>query len=452
MATIFTVNYSGGYGSKYEFKADASESNVSSSGNSSKVTVNIYVRRTDVSSNGAYNNDGTPWGITIDGENFSGSSAWSTKNTSDWQHIGSASKVITHDSNGSKTISISASHTGNSASGSSKMGNASGSGTFKLTDIPRYATSVQSLKSKTSSSITMNWASDSTIDYIWYSKDNGSNWTGINVTDGKSGSYTISNLSANTTYKIKTRVRRKDSQLKTDSSVLPVTTYAKTIPTISLSSKTVNSITVSSICNVAVSGTQYRIKTSNGSYGNYQTSSTFSGLNPNTAYIIEVKKVGSASGESGTATLSVTTYDIARISSYNSNINLGDSYAIKYTNPSGAKVQVGIYNTDSRNYYAEYRTVTGSSYTFNFTDAELDSMYKAMGKTNSLSAKLYINTADNTYRESKNITIKLTGNQKTEHVKINNSWKRAKRWVNVNGTWKRCIRWVNVNGTWKRCI
>ena len=99
------------------------------------------------------------------------------------------------------------------------------SGELELTKIPRYATSVQSLKSKTVNSITMNWSSDSTVDYIWYSKDNGSNWTGINVADGKSGSYTISGLSPNTTYKIKTRVRRKDSQLTTDSSATSITTY-----------------------------------------------------------------------------------------------------------------------------------------------------------------------------------------------------------------------------------
>ena len=97
--------------------------------------------------------------------------------------------------------------------------------TWVLDPIARYGTSKQSLNSKTETSIKMNWSSDNTVDYIWYSKNNGSTWTGINVTDGKSGTYTISGLSANTTYKIKTRIRRKDSQLTTDSSALSVTTY-----------------------------------------------------------------------------------------------------------------------------------------------------------------------------------------------------------------------------------
>jgi hypothetical protein len=95
-----------------------------------------------------------------------------------------------------------------------------------LTKIPRYATVSQSLSAKTETTATIKWTSDAIVDYIWWSTNNGSSWTGINVTDGTSGSYTISGLSANTAYNIKTRVRRKDSQLTTDSSALAVTTYA----------------------------------------------------------------------------------------------------------------------------------------------------------------------------------------------------------------------------------
>ena len=72
----------------------------------------------------------------------------------------------------------------------------------------------------------MNYSSDSTCDYLWYSTNNGSSWTGINITDGKSGSYTISGLTAGTTYKIVTRLRRKDSQLTKNSSALSVATYS----------------------------------------------------------------------------------------------------------------------------------------------------------------------------------------------------------------------------------
>lgn len=84
----------------------------------------------------------------------------------------------------------------------------------------------QSLISRTETTAVIKWVADSTIDYIWYSINGGSTWTGINVADGAHGSYTISGLTANTTYSVKTRVRRRDTQLTTDSSVLSVTTYA----------------------------------------------------------------------------------------------------------------------------------------------------------------------------------------------------------------------------------
>lgn len=358
--------------------------------------------------------------------------------------LASGTAQIDHDTDGEKTFRIGISGWLYS------YGDTDGSEYFELEAIPRYATSVQSLKSKTSSSITMNWSSDSTIDYIWHSKNNGSSWTGINVTDGKSGSYTISGLSAGTTYKIKTRVRRKDSQLTTDSSALSVTTYKKTVPIISLSSKTVNSITVSSSCNVTVSSTKYRIKKSGGSYGSYQTSATFTGLTPNTSYVIEVYKMGKDSGETGTATLSVTTYDIARLTSY-PNFNLGDDVTIKFSNPSGAPIQVGLYSTNGLTDYAVYRTVTGSSYTFKFTDEELDKIYKALENNNSLVLRFYINTNNNAYRDGQNITITLTGNQKTVHIGKEDGIKRGKVFIARSGI-KRGVLWRGVNGTARRCI
>lgn len=134
--------------------------------------------------------------------------------------VASGTYTMSHNTQGNKSFSASA-----EAGIYTVAVNCSGSGSWALPQIPRYATSNQSLSSKTENSITMNWSSDSTIDYIWYSINNGSSWTGVNVTDGKSGSYTISGLTANTTYQIKTRVRRKDSQLTTDSSALSVATY-----------------------------------------------------------------------------------------------------------------------------------------------------------------------------------------------------------------------------------
>lgn len=140
------------------------------------------------------------------------------------QTVASGSFTVPHNADGSKSISYSFSVTDN-ANQSYTSGNASASGTMALTKIPRYATVTQTFSSKTETSVTYSWASDSVIDYIWVSINNGSTWKGYDVADGKSAMLSLSSLSPNTTYNIKTRVRRKDSQLTTDSSALSVTTY-----------------------------------------------------------------------------------------------------------------------------------------------------------------------------------------------------------------------------------
>lgn len=98
-------------------------------------------------------------------------------------------------------------------------------GTLPMESIPRYPTSNQSLSSKTETTINMNWNSDSVCDYVWYSKDNGYTWIEVGAVNASSGSYNISGLDSNTTYNIRTRLRRKDSQLTKDSDNLSITTY-----------------------------------------------------------------------------------------------------------------------------------------------------------------------------------------------------------------------------------
>ena len=358
MATIFTTEYSGDYGKYYEFKADATESDVSSSTNSSKVTVNVYLRRTNISSNGAWNSDGTAWSIIIDGSEYTGKTAWDTRNTDAWQFLGTASKVITHDSVGSKTITISATHIGNSASGSSKMGNASGSGNLKLTDIPRYASFTEhNVKSTGLDTIIVHWNANSNCDAVQYSL-NGAAWVSTSGND-----YTISGLNYNTQYSIKTRIRRADSQLWTVSEII---------------------------------------------YG--------------------------------------TTKDIAKMTV--DNFEHGSSISIVITNPSGSSLnlvmKIGNTQIFSKN-------INSGTNTINFSDVELDSIYKLYGSGNTLTATFILTTASK-YTNTKTCTITLKGNQKTIRNNVSGTWKRGKIWTNINGTWKRAVIWVNISGSWRRCI
>lgn len=208
---------------KYRIVVDESNTNISA--NTSQVTVYVQAWRT----NTGYTTDG--YGTCYCGINGSSySNSWRYQDGhaityNSYTELFRTTVTIPHNADGTKSIWVSASISHDTFSASDQ------GFTVTLGTIPRYATSNQSLSSKTETTIKMNWSSNSTIDYIWYSKNNGSSWTAVGGVNATSGSYTISGLTANTTYNIKTRVRRKDSQLTTDSSALSIATYDYPKPT-----------------------------------------------------------------------------------------------------------------------------------------------------------------------------------------------------------------------------
>lgn len=323
------------------------------SGNYSTVTWEIVAHRVNTSNYVYFHN------FTRNVNGSSGSKG--SINYKNDEVIDSGSFTVYHNDNGTGSFSLSMSANIYYSSG----GAISVSKTFILDTIPRYTTLSTQEGNKGVDYFYINWSTTDVIDALQYSL-NGGSWINVSM-NGTQGGYFYVSASPNTTYSVKCRARRKDSQLWTTK-----------------------------------------------------------------------------------GPISITTYDIARLTSY-PNFNLGDSVTIKYTNPSGADIEVGLYDVYGGD-LALYRKATGNSYTFNFTDEELDKIYKVMEKNNSLNVCFYINTNQNKYRDYKTVVVTLTGNQKTCHTNVDGAWKRTKRWTNVDGAWKRCVRWVNVNGTWKRCI
>lgn len=211
----FNLTRTGSTSSYITFKCTWS-STPNQSANTSTVTVTVTASKSASSTANTFGNQSTTVTVGSASQTNSGSFTLAPSKTIT---LFTKSYTVAHNSDGTKSVNISVDVGGN-------VIYATGSQTVTLDTIKRYATVSQSLVSKTETSAVMKWTSDSTVDYIWYSTNNGSSWSGINVADGTSGSYTISGLSANTQYRIKTRVRRKDSQLTTDSSSLTVQTYA----------------------------------------------------------------------------------------------------------------------------------------------------------------------------------------------------------------------------------
>lgn len=211
----FALTRTGSTSSYITFKCSWS-STPNQSANKSTVTVTVTASKSSSSTASTYGNQTTSVTVGSASQSNSGSFTLAPSKTIT---LFSKSFTVAHNSDGTKSVTISVNVGGN-------VIYANGSQTVTLDTIPRYATVKQSLSAKTETTATIQWSSDAVVDYIWYSTNNGSSWSGINVADGTSGTYTISGLSANTAYNIKTRVRRKDSQLTTDSSALAVTTYA----------------------------------------------------------------------------------------------------------------------------------------------------------------------------------------------------------------------------------
>ena len=167
--------------------------------------------------------------VTINGAKYTGSIA----NYDGYSDVTlkSGAFAVKHNDDGNKTISYSFSVSDTSGQ-SYTCGNASASGSMALATIPRYL-SITSLyvSSRTETSAVVSWMTSDARDSTYYSFDNGATWIG-SATDGeslasdlKSGTFNIANLTANTTYNIKVKIKRTDSQLWTESNVVSFTTY-----------------------------------------------------------------------------------------------------------------------------------------------------------------------------------------------------------------------------------
>lgn len=131
--------------------------------------------------------------------------------------VASGTKRLYHGTTGNKTFSASA-----SAGIYAYAVNCSGSGSWELPTIPRYADITKFTVDKVNeTTVKVTWGASASCDKVWYSTNNGSTWT----EKSEFPSFNITGLKANTSYNFKLRVRRQDSQLTTDSNTVVQTTY-----------------------------------------------------------------------------------------------------------------------------------------------------------------------------------------------------------------------------------
>lgn len=211
----------GSYASYYTGKLSVWENSYDIASNSSNVGYRLQLIS---GSSGRFSDLKASYSVTIDGVcRNSGSGSYSLGHN-ETITLCEGNFTIWHNNDGKKNISCSAvidfqSHT-------YSPGDFYPSGNMNLTTIPRYTTVYTSLKYKTINSIGINYTTTDPNDYVQYSL-NGGDWTNSQntIVDNKNGYYVISGLTPNTSYTIKTRCRRRDSQLWSESSTSTIATY-----------------------------------------------------------------------------------------------------------------------------------------------------------------------------------------------------------------------------------
>lgn len=345
--------------SEYECRIGYEVVSQSTANNTSDIKLRLECR----SINSSYQTKGSS-GLTtyVDGTKVKDNAAVDMSNTNVWQNFGERTITVSHNSDGTYSSSKSGSFTCSAGSSQYSLASGSASVTVNPPQIPRYANfTAHSVSSVGLTSLTITWDADANCDAVQYKVDSG-DWVN---TSGKT--YTISGLTPNTQYSVKTRIRRADSQLWTESDAVTGTTYNK-------------------------------------------------------------------------ATISAP------------NFNLGDSFDVTITNPSGQSVVffMETLNESTREDTIRSESTSAGTHTITLTDTELDMIYRKIDTDNTATIRIGVSTID-TYYDYQDKICTLTGNQKTAHTQVSGSIKRAKVYVGVDGTVKRAVVWVGNNGR-KRCI
>jgi hypothetical protein len=199
-----------------------SSSSNGSISNSSNVTADLQIRKTSSTED----TKGTfSYELNVGEKNQT--NTWYGSLSTGWVTIATLGNTVGHNNNGTGSVYISGKATGPTGTTLSGI-TVSGGEQVTLDTIPRYA-AITKFKATTvtDKSVTLEISADVPIDHIQYSLNDGS-FEDL-PTDG-----TITGLDDDTTYSIKVKVRRTDSQLWTTSEAISVTTLKSKLMKIKL--------------------------------------------------------------------------------------------------------------------------------------------------------------------------------------------------------------------------
>lgn len=242
--TIINGSTTGSNGSKVNTWIEYKVTAQSIENNTSTIDIYLYARANTAGLSTAWQYNNTYGSISLDGTAHAGpalTNGYDFRSTSIYNQMAHYTTTVTHNANGSKTIALAGSWNKGTSSSTYITGGSVPSTSVTLPTIPQYASVTQTLDSKTETSIVIKWVSDQTVNFVQYSTDDGTTWVNVGSVNATSGSYSITGLTANTAYKVKTSVRNKASMLWSDTTTLNVTTYnypyASSMPSFTIGDK-----------------------------------------------------------------------------------------------------------------------------------------------------------------------------------------------------------------------
>lgn len=163
------------------------------------------------------------WSVTVNGNSYSGTNTIGIGNN-ETKTLASGTTKIPHNSDGTKTFSVSFSQQFD-ITFNSYVGTVSGSASFTLDSIPRYANfnGTPALSDITQTSVKISWSANATCSKVEYLLNGASKSTNSSL-NASSGNYTYTGLKPNTSYTLAVKITRSDSGLVTTSSNVTSTT------------------------------------------------------------------------------------------------------------------------------------------------------------------------------------------------------------------------------------
>lgn len=138
--------------------------------------------------------------------------------------LASGNMTIAHSPDGTKVLTASLS--ADMGETANSLENQTASSFWLLPSLSNNATIYHAIKSFTETTLTIEWTSDATISALSYTLDNGTTWVSVGNPNKSKGTYTISGLTANHNYSVKSRVTKKGTSLTTISNVATHRTLA----------------------------------------------------------------------------------------------------------------------------------------------------------------------------------------------------------------------------------